>query len=60
MKIRNVLILTIALLALGKLAGCNTVKGVGKDIHDSAQNVQIWLEDSSENKVNVDTRSARR
>ncbi len=31
---------------IGALAGCNTVKGFGTDIHDVAQNTQHWLEDS--------------
>ncbi len=32
------------------LPACNTVKGVGKDIHDSAQNMQTWIEESDENR----------
>ena len=26
------------------LSGCNTIKGVGQDIHDSAAQVQTWVE----------------
>ena len=32
------------------LPACNTVKGVGKDIHDSTQNFQTWMEHSNENR----------
>jgi predicted small secreted protein len=39
----------IALALTLYITGCNTVKGVGKDIHDSAQNVQAWMEGSNEN-----------
>jgi predicted small secreted protein len=35
------------------LPGCNTVKGVGKDIHDSAQAVQTWVEGSDKNADEV-------
>ncbi len=45
------IISTLALLTAALvLPACNTVKGVGKDIHDSAQNVQTWIEESDENR----------
>lgn len=50
---------TALALIVATTTGCNTVRGVGKDIHDSAQQVQVWMEDSPENKAPVDTRSAR-
>jgi len=43
--------LLAALLAAAAMlaGGCNTIKGFGKDIHDSTQNVQEWIEGSSKN-----------
>jgi predicted small secreted protein len=43
------------------LPACNTVKGVGKDIHDSAQAVQTWVEGSDKNaeQVGGNTNTAR-
>lgn len=38
------IILILATILLLALAGCNTVKGVGKDIHDTAQVTQNWIE----------------
>jgi predicted small secreted protein len=52
---RNLNILgALALVGLSFcLTGCNTVKGVGKDIHDSAQAVQTWVEGSDKNSDQV-------
>ena len=35
------------------ITGCNTVRGVGKDIHDSAANVQDWMSDKSTTNARV-------
>jgi predicted small secreted protein len=35
------------------LPGCNTIKGAGKDVHDSAQAVQTWIEGSDKNADQV-------
>ena len=53
--------LSLFALTLLTLPGCNTVKGVGKDIHDAAQNCQTFLEGSEENReyLPADSRSAR-
>ena len=41
----NKILLALATIALVLcLTGCNTVKGVGKDIHDSAQATQSWID----------------
>lgn len=44
---RKCLLLPFLVMALA-LAGCNTVKGFGKDIHDATQNVQEWMEGESQ------------
>lgn len=46
----------IAAMLLGAvflLGGCNMVKGLGKDIHDSTQNVQEWIEGDSQNSRHI-------
>ena len=43
----TMLAIWVGLCLLG--SGCNTIKGIGKDIHDSAQTVQVWLEGTSAN-----------
>ncbi|RYG92143.1 entericidin EcnA/B family protein [Loktanella sp. IMCC34160] len=35
--------LLLVLAAVGLLAGCNTVAGVGEDVSASARTVQGWL-----------------
>jgi predicted small secreted protein len=51
----------LALVGLGFcLPGCNTIKGVGKDIHDSAQAVQTWAEGSDKNADQVGNNSSAR
>ena len=42
--VRNIAVLAALALLLGALTGCNTVKGIGTDIHDTAQNAQDILE----------------
>jgi predicted small secreted protein len=45
------MVLLAVLLASAALltGGCNMIKGFGKDIHDSTQNVQEWIEGGSQN-----------
>ena len=31
------------------LSGCNTIKGMGTDLHDVTQHVQNWVEGSTQN-----------
>ncbi|MCC7193773.1 MAG: hypothetical protein IT444_13445 [Phycisphaeraceae bacterium] len=53
----NRMLLAIAALLLTLTAtACNTFKGVGKDIHDGAQNVQTWMEGSDENHEQLSSR----
>lgn len=49
-----VLLLVPAALAL---PGCNTIKGMGTDIHDIAQNTQRFWEDSTGFTTDSDTPS---
>lgn len=54
----NRLLLALAALVLVLTpTACNTVKGVGKDIHDGAQNVQTWMEGSDENREQLSSNS---
>ena len=41
--LRTILTIAVATVALA-IAGCNTIKGIGTDIHDTAQNAQDVLE----------------
>ncbi len=41
---RLFMLLVVTALALATMSGCNTVKGVGTDIHDAAQNTQNVFE----------------
>ena len=42
------------------LPACNTIKGFGKDVHDSAQTVQVWIEGSDKNSDELSTNSSAR
>lgn len=53
LKKASLLASVLVLLTL-VLGGCNTMRGVGKDIHDSAQNVQIAIEGSETNSRQLD------
>ncbi len=48
---RNLWLFALVGLAGGVLAlgGCNTIKGVGTDLHDVTQHVQNWMEGSTHN-----------
>ena len=52
---------TLMLAGLGALAGiavgCNTIKGFGTDVHDVAQNTQMWFEDAVESTTDSRTPS---
>lgn len=50
---RTTIAAALALLLLSTLTGCNTVRGIGKDIHDIAQNVQMALEGNQENYAHI-------
>ena len=43
MSIKGLVIVTIILVAF-MASGCNTVRGIGKDIHDSAHAIQESME----------------
>lgn len=47
------IIAAVLLAAVFMLGGCNMVKGLGKDIHDSTQNVQEWIEGSNHNSRHI-------
>lgn len=49
--------IALLLAALTGLPGCNTVKGIGTDIHDVAQNVQIMFEEDRGYVTNARTPS---
>jgi hypothetical protein len=42
------------------MSGCNTFKGFGQDIHDSAQNVQTWMEGNDDNRTQLSDASSHR
>jgi len=42
--LRTLLAVVVITAAYVALSGCNTVKGIGTDIHDSAQHMQHMLE----------------
>jgi predicted small secreted protein len=44
---------TLALVA----GGCNTIKGLGTDVHDMAQNTQVWLENGTNSQTDARTPS---
>ena len=50
MSCRNLVLSVTATICL-VLAGCNTIKGLGTDVHDSAQNVQMWFEESVNSSI---------
>jgi len=52
MDAKSWLILTLIAVML-LLGGCNAVKGLGKDLHDTTQNVQEWMEGSSRNSRHI-------
>ena len=44
MSIKGLVITVSILMIVFMAAGCNTVRGIGRDIHDSAQVVQESIE----------------
>ena len=46
-RILAIVVATTAGLILAFGSGCNTFKGLGTDLHDVAQNTQVWIEKSA-------------
>ena len=46
-RILAIVVATTAGLLLASGSGCNTFKGLGTDLHDVAQNTQVWIEQSA-------------
>ncbi|MEX0777807.1 MAG: hypothetical protein WD042_19065 [Phycisphaeraceae bacterium] len=53
MRLSSIHIALVLLALVWTLPGCNTVRGIGKDIHDSAMNVQVFMEDDDANYEHI-------
>lgn len=56
---RKRLLAALLILSAFMLGGCNMVKGIGKDIHDSTQNVQEWIEGDAQNSKQVSSKTTQ-